>query len=838
MTARCVLRQRSNKDSERPRGTSVLWAGAAASLPLLPAQAAAQGPLDAIAGTLVSLSAGDIATFSLLIGAVIFAVVTALALLRLRDRTEAESGQLRETTAALGLELERAEALLSMAGDRILVWEGSGKPPLITGQLPPVPGIPEDRAGFLAFGTWLSPQSAAQLDRAVAMLRSRGETFTLALTTQTSHGVDVLGRTGGGRALVRFRSLTSDRLALATLEADHRVVMGQLDALQRVLQAAPVPAWLRDGTGRLAWVNRAYAEQIGTVTPTDVIRDGAELFDSRTREAIEAAHQKREDFRRRLSTVVGNVRRLFDVTDVVAGSWSGGLAVDRTALDEAEQAVRRLVEFHARTLDQLAAGVAIFGQDQRLRSYNAAYRALFGLEASFLDSSPDEATILDRLRATRRLPEQADFRNWKANLLSAYRATEAREQMWHLPDGQTLRVIANPHPQGGVIWIYENVSERLDLETRYNALIRVQGETLDNLSDAVAVFGSDGRLRLHNPPLATIWGLDPAALADRPHVAKVFALARPKHDDAAIWNQLMGAIAGLDETRASVSGRMERKDGRVIDYATVPLPDGQTMVTFVDVTDSVKVERALTERNEALEAADGLKNAFIQHVSYELRSPLTNIIGFAQLLAEEQVGLLNDKQREYAGYVLSSSDALLAIVNDILDLATLDAGIMTLDLGEVDAASAVRATVHGVQDRVEKAGLSLDVRIPDGIGTFVADERRIRQILFNLLSNAIAFSPPGGRIEVTVERRAEEIVFAVADTGGGMPEAYVPEAFERFESRPSGPSRGGAGLGLPIVKSFVELHGGTVSIDTRPGEGTRVTVRLPLRPSTIAVAAE
>ncbi|MCC6983056.1 MAG: PAS-domain containing protein [Bauldia sp.] len=795
-------------------------------------------PLDDFFAVVGALTASDIATIAVLVGALAFAVVAALALIRLRDRTEAEAEGLRETAAALSLELERAEALLSMGGDRILIWEGSGKPPLITGTLPPVPGIPDERAGFLAFGTWLAPQSAAQLDRAIAMLRSRGETFALALTTQTGHGVDVLGRTGGGRALVRFRSLTSDRLALATLEEDHRVVMAQLEALQRILQAAPLPAWLRDGTGRLAWVNRAYAETLGSAPPVEVIREGGELFDARTREAVEAAHQKREDFRRRISTVANGIRRLFEVTDIAAGSWSGGLAIDRTSLDDAEQGIRRLVEFHARTLDQLAAGVAIFGQDQRLRSYNAAYRALFGLDSAFLDSSPTESAILDRLRATRRLPEQADFRNWKANLLSAYRATEAREQMWHLPDGQTLRVIANPHPQGGIIWIYENVSERLDLESRYNALIRVQRETLDNLSDAVAVFGSDGRLRLHNPPLATIWGLDPAALSDRPHVAKVFALCRQKHDDQAVWNQLMGAVAGLDETRASVSGRMSRADGTIVDYATVPLPDGQTMVTFVDVTDSVKVERALTERNEALEAADGLKNAFIQHVSYELRSPLTNIIGFTQLLAEEQIGPLNDKQREYAGYVLSSSDALLAIINDILDLATLDAGIMTLDLGEVDIGNAVRSTVNGVQDRVTKAGLSLDVRVPEGIGSFVADERRVRQILFNLLSNAIAFSPPGGRILISAERRPDEILFAVEDTGVGMPEAYVPAAFERFESRPSGPSRGGAGLGLPIVKSFVELHGGTVRIDSRPGEGTRVTVSLPVRPNTVAVAAE
>jgi signal transduction histidine kinase len=387
-------------------------------------------------------------------------------------------------------------------------------------------------------------------------------------------------------------------------------------------------------------------------------------------------------------------------------------------------------------------------------------------------------------------------------------------------------------------WIYENVTEQLELESKLIALSRVQGETLDHLSEGVAVFGSDGRLRLHNPSFAAIWNLNPALLAARPHVTEIVAACRQPNDDETVWRRFTACVAGVDENRSSIAGRMERPDGRVIDYATVPLPDGQTMVTFVDATDTAQVERALVERNEALVAADALKNAFIHHVSYELRSPLTNIIGFAQLLNDAAIGHLNVKQREYVGYVLSSSASLLAIVNDILDLTTIDAGIMELDLSEVDVRATVAAVVESLRDRIEQANIRFTTSIAPNAGIIIADEGRMRQILFNLLSNAISFSADGGGVSVAASRAGEAIEFTVADNGPGIPASFISSAFDRFSSMPRGTARGGVGLGLAIVKSLVGLHGGTVEISSEEGKGAAVTVRLPIHPTIAAVAAE
>ncbi|MEO8669338.1 MAG: PAS-domain containing protein, partial [Bauldia sp.] len=723
-----------------------------------------------------SIHADHVVGLAALIGTIGFAVLSAIALMRARNRAEIENRSLRLEIAGLKAAADRAEAMVNREDQRTVVWGPAGEAPLVAGTLPSRSGVPSDRSAFLAFGTWLQPESAGRIDRAVARLRERGEAFTLVLATNADRLVEALGRTVGASAVVRFRDLSGDRLARAEVEARFDLLTAEVDAMRAMLSSAPMPIWLRDGDGRLVWVNAAYTAAVEARTEADAVERGLELLDQNGRRLIFDTRAKGPVFTGRLPAIVAGNRRVFEVSDIVSPSGSAGIACDMTAIEAAEAALRREIDFNARTLDQLATAVAIFGPDQRLRSYNAAYRDLFDLDPTFLATRPDESGVLDRLRVARKLPEQADFRSWRADIIAAYRAIEAHEYWWHLPDGQTLRVIANPNPQGGVTWVYENVTERLDLESRYNSLIHVQGETLDHLAEGVAVFGSDGRLRLHNPAFAAIWRLPPGLLEEEPHVATIVTACRRPDDDDSVWTRFTAAVAGLDESRSRIANRIDRADGRVIDYATVPLPDGQTMVTFVDATDSVKVERALVERAEALEAADSLKNAFIQHVSYELRSPLTNIIGFAQLLGDSGVGPLNTKQRDYTGYILTSSAALLAIVNDILDLATVDAGIMELDLADTDIAETVEAVIEGVQDRVHEAHIVLDTHIPDDIGSLVADGKRLRQILYNLLSNAVAFSSDGGSVSVSATRDRDTVEFRVTDEGPGIPNDYVDTA--------------------------------------------------------------
>jgi signal transduction histidine kinase len=792
--------------------------------------------LDLYLRAFADLQSHEVAGLALIIGVLCFAVVTSIILVRMRQRGSTADAEARREINALTAEVDRVNTLLLSEPQIVVAWAAGDDNPDIVGDVTIVTQATMPQR-VLAFGSWLPPDQAQLIETAVEKLRTNGEAFAMTFATLGGKSVEAEGRAIGGRAVMRLRDVSGIKGEMVALTARHERLVGDMMALRSLIDALPFPVWARDHEGRLDFVNAAYASAVEARDPTEAVERNLELLDKSARDEAARMREGGTSYRGRVPAVVAGARRMFDVVEVPTRAGSAAVGVDATEVETVRADMNRMVEAHRRTLDQLATGVAIFGADHTLRFYNEAYRALWDIDAAFLDHGPTDSVILDRLRASRKLPEQQDFRSWKNQLHEAYRKLESREDLWHLPTGRTLRVVTTPNTEGGVTYLFDDVTERLDLERRYDALIRVQGETLDNLAEAVAVFASDGRLRLYNPAFQEMWKLPEEALAERPHIEAVIAWCAPLQPEDQTLRSLRTAVTAIGQ-RESVKGRLERRDGSVVDVATLPLPDGATLLTFQDVTDTVNVERALRERNEALETADKIKIDFLHHVSYELRSPLTNIIGFAHFLGDPGTGPLTDRQSEYLGYITVSTNALLTLINDILDLATIDAGAMTLNLGPVDIRKTMDAAAEGIRDRLIKDHIALDIATdtPE-IGVFSADERRVRQVLYNLLSNAVGFSPPGGTVRLRAERRTDSILFSVTDQGPGIPPEMTDRVFERFESASQGSQHRGAGLGLAIVRSFVHLHGGSVDIDSKVGQGTTVICTFPTQPSAQSTAA-
>jgi signal transduction histidine kinase len=782
-----------------------------------------------------SIDRHEIAFLAVVLGVVLFAVVTAIMLVRVRVRATRLEAWSHDEIARLRDDVDRANALLRSEPQLVVDWPAGSDEPSIDGDLA-VAGVSALHR-VLAFGSWLDASKALAMERAVEALRARGEAFSTTLTTLAGHPIEAQGRAIGGRAVLRLKDASGIKRDLVELVDRYDRLSAEVASLRALIEMLPSPVWTRDASGRLSFVNAAYARAVEAKNAADAVGRHLELLDSAARENIAQARTGIGAYSGRLHAIVARARRTFDVLDFRTETGSAGIGIDATEVETMRSALTRLADAHRRTLDQLSTGVAMFDSDHKLTFYNAAYRALWDLDAAFLDQRPTDSAVLDTLRTTRKLPEEQDFRQWKTQLHEAYRAVEAKEHTWHLPGGRTLRVGTTLNPDGGVTYLFHDVTERLDLERRFEELIRVQGETLDNLAEGVAVFASDGRLRLHNAAFARMWKLTPPVLAERPHIEKVTALCKPLHGDDPTWQKLRDVVTAID-SREATPGRLERRDGSVVDCTTVPLPDGATLVTFHDVTDSVNVERALRERNEALEDADKIKIDFVHHVSYELRSPLTNIIGFVHLLGDPATGPLAEKQREYLDYITVSTNTLLALINNILDLATIDAGRMQLNLGPVDIRETMQAAAEGVQDRLVSASLVLDLRAPKDVGSFVADKLRVRQILFNLLANAVSFSPAGAIITLVAERHADAVVFSVTDRGPGIPPHVLEKVFDWFETHSLGSQHRGPGIGLSLVRSFVELHGGAVTIVSDVGQGTTVSCTFPLGATAALTAAE
>jgi len=396
-----------------------------------------------------------------------------------------------------------------------------------------------------------------------------------------------------------------------------------------------------------------------------------------------------------------------------------------------------------------------------------------------------------------------------------------------------LKVSISPHPFGGLTFVYENVTDRLALERSCNTLTQVRRATLDNLFEAVAVYGSDGRLKLHNPAYLQIWGLSPGDVAEEPHIAEIIEKTRALLDEGGNWAAMKEGIVAQVTAHVLTSGPLYRSDGSMLQVATVPLPDGNVLLTYLDVTDTARVERALRERNDALETAGRLKSEFIANVSHELRTPLNAVIGFAEILINRYFGDLNPRQLDYSQSILASARLLMRLINDILDLATIEAGYMVLETGRVEVLGMLQAVVSLTRERARSRGLELELRCPPEIGAVEGDERRIKQALFNLISNSIKFTPPGGAISVEAVRQRDGLLLTVADTGAGIPHGDRARVYEKFER---GVRQTGTGLGLSLVKSLIELHGGNVVIASASGPGTRITCRLPVAKGATAIS--
>ena len=754
-----------------------------------------------------------------------------------RRKLAAECKVLRERASALARDNARLATLADAQDRRIVLWsevERGAAGPALFGELPAETGAPADRATFLAFGRWMSSHSAGLLEHALAALRATGQSFDLTIETMAGSPLEVEGRSGGGGHFVRFHPAHSSRRR----DVELRARVERLDADLHRVQALSVelrhPSWTRDSAGRLDGVNVAFARAVGCETPDEVLESQTELLGESARETIEGEIEANENgsFEGRLTTTVGGTRRIYRVSEAATPVGSAGIAIDVTEAEEAEASLTRTRRAHAETLDQLATAVASFDRDRRLTHWNNVFATLWDVDRAFLETNPSNSAVLDRFRADGKLADRPDWRDWVEETLAVYYSTEPVQHEWRLFDGRSLRVIAAPQEGGGVTWLFENVTEHRALEQRAKELQQMRDASLEQLGDGVAVFGGDGRLRLANPAFGRLWGLGEEALATGTHVSTIAAACADRHEQpSTMWADFAERITGSADKRRSASDMTRLKGEVVLSCSSKPLPRGHTMLAFVDISDTVRVADALEARNDAMQWAAEMQGNFLRHASYELRSPLTHIIGFTGLLTSGLKGPVTADQAEYLSDIERSSRELMDTVNQIVDLSTIDAGAMELDYETIEIDEIVAEAARSVEERFEDHDLTLDVQVEGGLGTMEADGPRIVQVLRNLLLNGIEHTEDGHALALSVARESspdgDVAVFAVSDDGPGIPLEEKARVFEAFYSAKGQGRRRGPGLGLSVVRAFVELHGGTVDLQSGSA-GTTVTCRVPV----------
>ena len=373
-----------------------------------------------------------------------------------------------------------------------------------------------------------------------------------------------------------------------------------------------------------------------------------------------------------------------------------------------------------------------------------------------------------------------------------------------------LRRPAEPHPTAmaaqGIGRVLESVYEHSDL--------------------GICISDADGVIQRVNKPLAELLGKAEADLLGQP-IAGLIGQYSGGSENQITLPDIMGGVEWV--------ARSADRSARTLVIRGWPLdpndPRSILCFTLSDVTGRKKAEIALMRARDEAEVASRAKSAFLANMSHELRTPLNAIIGFSEIIESEFMGPLGEpRYLEYVSDIHRSANHLLEIINNILDISKIEAGRLELHEESIDVVKLLDSSINLIRERAQRHGVTLAVDTDNALPLLLADATKLRQILINLLSNAVKFTPEGGQVSISAQLTEDnETVFTIADTGIGMSEHELETAMEPFGQVDSDLARRfeGTGLGLPLTKALVELHGGALQISSRPGEGTRAEVVFP-----------
>ena len=721
--------------------------------------------------------------------------------------------------------LVRADGRIE-APDRLARWIGLGKVPAYLSELAGdgERGLGADQVELLA-GHVRRTQKSAKPFRIALVPPGSGK----ALAMQGALADPAVSP--GGAALVWVFDFTDSERELAQLREEAARARDDFGALVGLIEAAPMPMWFRGADMQLRLVNRAYVEAVGADSADRVVAEQIELVEAvGGRSAAQVAQQaieRRQPIERIVSATIDNARRTIRVTDLpLVGEGIAGYAVDIEEMEEQAREFRAFREAQRSMLDQLSIGVAQFDAQHRLTFANQPFHRVFALPPGVVNERTNFGSLLRMAREHGRIPEVRDFPSWRKELSDWFLRDDPHEEAWPLPDGTHLRIVAQPLPDGGLVLIAEDRTEQLALSATRDTLLRTRTATFDSLFEALAVFAPGGHLELWNRGFAAAWGIEPEVLDGHPQADDLLkAIAKSLADpaDIAAINEVVRA-ATLD--RKKREGRAELADGRTLDYAGVPLPDGNGLLTVLDVTASRQAEEALRERNRALEEADAVMTRFLANMSYEFRTPLTSIGGFAELLQAGVAGELSPQAREYVQAISLSVGKLTEQVENVLDLSQSEAGLMPLSKSRIELLPFVTAIVREREQAILERGLTLDLK-GDADKVISADAQQLRRAIGHLLDNAIGATPGGGRITMDIGKRRGATRIVVSDTGRGMSQHELARALEGIRMSADGGIERRQGLGIPLARQLVEAHGGTLEIASSRSAGTTATITLP-----------
>lgn len=691
-------------------------------------------------------------------------------------------------------------------------------------------------------------------------LIKNGESFSLDLPLMDK---DCIVSITGARAATQegiiladilwIRDITDKMDELNHLSSKLNSVSEKRKHLQSILNLLPFPVWTRDKNLSITYCNPAYVEATGSKDEEEAIKTSKELaHDNAVREARAIASLSRATRKTKtkdLHIVYNGERQLMSVTETPfptkgteTPEYTAGSATNISKQEDAEKQLYLQIDAHHKLLENLTTAVGVFSSDKELQFCNLSFSRLWKLE-SYPETIITYSKFLDYLRECRLLPEVPDFPAFKKEELKYFTTLiETREDLMHLPNGKAIRRILSPYPLGGLVATYEDVTDKLALERSYNTLVAVQKETLDNLHEAVAVFGNDGRLELYNPAYMNMWSLDYDALNKSPLLDDIINHLHSFFKSIENWEEVRKLMYDILSARSNRIARMERDDGKVIELSGVSLPDGGILMSCVDVTGSAEEERSLKDHSKTLAGATGLRSMFIDTFAFELQEKLATNLNNSEDI--QTYGKLNAEQEHALETLSTNSNHLLGIAAEMLDLTSIDADHPALEIDTVDVQQLISTLSSLVKEKAEKKSQEINIVCPRDVGWIVADSRRLKQILFYFYNTAVINAPESSKITFATEKTTFSI-----ENGPDKVKNNAASKTRKKNNKKSSKSKtkqaerewiifnieykGVNAIKIKnnptlefIIKS-AKMHGGTIDIASFDDENTNIQISIP-----------
>lgn len=595
------------------------------------------------------------------------------------------------------------------------------------------------------------------------------------------------------------------------------------DIMKDILDYVPLPIWYKNVQKKLLFCNKAYANTLET-TPDQAVVDQILLKSwqqgGRTPDLTELVIKTKHRQTQQSHIVMKNERHYVEFCETLTQkNGVVGYLRDLSNQEALQQEIAHLAKSTHEILEVISLPVIIYNNNKQVEFFNNPYIKMFELDPAWLETKPTFSEVLEELRAKRKIPDTEDFQVYKNKQLACFNnLLQPIEDIAYYPDGRTVRMVTAPYHNGGLMITLNDITDWLTLERRYNTLLAVHRQVADNLFEGLVVFGSDHKLQLYNSAFCKMWHYQTDELTPAPHldtiIEKIKSRIDYKHYDAS-WNNFTHRIrAKIIDRSATKEGRIKLYDDVVYDFSSTPLPDGSSLLTFLDVSDRYRIEKNLLERSEALELAHGIKSDYISMIHHGIKYPLRGILlNFSDML-EQKYGNIHPKYQECVKTIWQEIDHILRFIENVNDLASIESGSTTLSKEKINIVNLMDDIKTTLQENALEKNLDIALDF-DNKNTYIleGDLRRLKQIFFNLLRNAITFSTPEEVISIQIKEFPEEIHIDVANEKAMIPYEDTYGASKKLK-------RGEniiTGLGFSLIKKIVTLHGGSVKLNHHKG---------------------